>query len=318
MLGERIQSALPASPDLSRTFSFDPAAAATTEYFPVTGQPPGVTANIRNSHPHARRDYDAPVFQDELLAAGGIGNGVRVWYESYSTIDWIHDAIKESSRRRRLRGIRGVRGKVVNLWDRMQGWLIVTLTGILTAFIAGGVVQSEAVLFDFKEGYCQRNWRLAKRYCCPYADQPDYDHGPTLAAAANNFQAVPRWLYKSAFSGVSSAAAPGTSTKALFFGYGSNTLAGWAGPVAGSPAWRKAPQSLGALATGKNLSNVTQLGSINMGILAAKSEEEYCPGWITWSEKLSGTKVDSWVGDYGAYIAIAVSCTSYRSVGSRC
>lgn len=99
----------------------------------------------------------------------GRGNGVRVGYESFMMIDWTHDWIKESFRLRRLRFTRGIRGRMARLWDRSLGWVIVLITGIVTAAIAGGVVMSEAVLFDLKEGYCQRDWRLAKSFCCSMA-----------------------------------------------------------------------------------------------------------------------------------------------------
>ncbi|PWN86989.1 hypothetical protein FA10DRAFT_269605 [Acaromyces ingoldii] len=152
-------------------------------------------------------DYDDTRLHDEMSL--GLGNGVRVWYESYTTIDWIHDAIKESSRLRRLRAMRGLRGLAVNAWDRFQGWLIVTITGILTALIAGWIVKSEAVLFDLKEGYCRRDWRLAKRFCCPYADQPDWDQRASL-------------------SSVSRAAA-----------HGGGLLSAWAAPSAASYRWKE-------------------------------------------------------------------------------
>lgn len=44
-----------------------------------------------------------------------------VWYESYTTIDWIHDSIKESSRLRRIRAIKSYRGVLINTWDGLQG-----------------------------------------------------------------------------------------------------------------------------------------------------------------------------------------------------
>jgi chloride channel 3/4/5 len=167
------------------------------------------------------RMYDDALLEDETSFNGG--NGIRVWYESYTTIDWIHDSIKESSRLRRLRSRKGLSGIVVNTWDRFQGWLIVTITGILTALIAGWIIQSEAVLFDLKEGYCERDWRLAKRFCCPFATGPDWDGGGAS------------WLYSSAMH-PSSHSDP---SKGLLTGMGNRMLAGWAGPVAASPKWLK-------------------------------------------------------------------------------
>lgn len=109
--------------------------------------------------------YDSPALQDDL--ARNRGNGVRVGYESYMLIDWAHDWIKESFRLRRLRDENGLRGRLHNAYDRSLGWIIVVIVGVLVAITAGGVVMSEALLFDLKEGYCVADWHLAKRFCCP-------------------------------------------------------------------------------------------------------------------------------------------------------
>lgn len=58
--------------------------------------------------------YDEPALQDDL-ARNGQGNGVRVGYESFMMIDWLHDCIKESFRLRRLRRLGGIRGRLVHL-----------------------------------------------------------------------------------------------------------------------------------------------------------------------------------------------------------
>ncbi|KAL1411308.1 hypothetical protein Q8F55_002259 [Vanrija albida] len=99
---------------------------------------------------------------------GKRANGTRVWYSSYITIDWLHDAIKESSRVRHLRhrARRSWRGAIRNAWDRFQGWLVVTLVGVITACIAFLIIRSEMALFDLKEGYCTNSWGTAKRLCC--------------------------------------------------------------------------------------------------------------------------------------------------------
>ncbi|OCF76116.1 voltage-gated chloride channel [Kwoniella mangroviensis CBS 8886] len=108
--------------------------------------------------------------EDEMLEddEGERANGMRVWYSSYVTIDWIHDAIKESSRVRRLRHAahRSIRGKLDNSWDRFQGWLVVTIIGILSAVIAFFIIRTEMALFDLKEGFCGSSWGTAKRFCC--------------------------------------------------------------------------------------------------------------------------------------------------------
>jgi len=94
-------------------------------------------------------------------------NGIRVWYSSFSSVDWLHDAIKDSMRMYRLRRHKSVRGRVRNAVDRCMGWIIVTIVGFLTAITAFLIVRSEQWLFDIKYGYCVSGWWKARRFCCP-------------------------------------------------------------------------------------------------------------------------------------------------------
>jgi chloride channel 3/4/5 len=94
-------------------------------------------------------------------------NGIRVWYSSFTSIDWLHDAIKDSLRFSRLRKRKSVRAKVRLYIDKSLGWIIVTIVGFLTAVVAFLVVRSEQLLFDWKEGYCVDGWGKSKRFCCP-------------------------------------------------------------------------------------------------------------------------------------------------------
>jgi len=116
--------------------------------------------------------------------------------------DWIHDQIKDSSRVRRLHSAarRSNRGKIALFLDRSQGWIIVTIVGILTAMVAFLIVRGESStylgprtkderggrrgadrisigrgsgeswLFDLKDGYCAKEggggWRLSRGFCC--------------------------------------------------------------------------------------------------------------------------------------------------------
>ncbi|WVQ99955.1 hypothetical protein IAU59_007098 [Kwoniella sp. CBS 9459] len=119
---------------------------------------------------------------DEMLEddEGERANGTRVWYSSYVTIDWIHDAIKESSRVRLLRHAarRSLRGRIANAWDRFQGWFVVTLIGIISALIAFLIIRVEMSLFDLKEGFCTSSWGQPKRFCCaPHHPIPGGDGG---------------------------------------------------------------------------------------------------------------------------------------------
>ncbi|KAK4055337.1 hypothetical protein OIV83_000620 [Microbotryomycetes sp. JL201] len=119
-------------------------------------------ASIRSRHV----GYDGD-FRHELEGEGG--SGVRQWYDNFHTIDWIHDSVKDSFRRRRLRQKRaagGLRGLIINLWDGSQGWILVTLIGFFTACVAFMIISTEMVLFDYKDGYCTNDLYAAKRFCC--------------------------------------------------------------------------------------------------------------------------------------------------------
>ncbi|KAI7883164.1 hypothetical protein K492DRAFT_126685 [Lichtheimia hyalospora FSU 10163] len=94
--------------------------------------------------------------------------GVRVWYESYSSIDWIHDHIKEGVRLRKLRNIAsdGWRGRWIKMKDASQAWILVTLTGTTVALVAWIVDVVQEWMSDLKTGYCTTNWRYNSKFCC--------------------------------------------------------------------------------------------------------------------------------------------------------
>lgn len=131
--------------------------------------------------------YDGPYMNKDTLesddALAARINGVRVWYSSFQSIDWLHDAIKvamrthvwvegllivlqDSLRFSRLRRRKSWRAKIHLVWDKSTGWIIVTIVGFLTAIVAYLVVRAEKLLFDFKEGYCEPHWWKPKSFCC--------------------------------------------------------------------------------------------------------------------------------------------------------
>ena len=139
---------------------------------------PGVqTSGLRDlaSRLNAQRPISA---YDAALRTGGDSeqgadariNGIRVWYSSYSSIDWLHDAIKDSVRFSRLRRRKTIRARIRLFVDKSLGWVIVTIVGVLTAVVAFLVVRSEQWLFDSGDGYCTRSWLLPKRICCSVMD----------------------------------------------------------------------------------------------------------------------------------------------------
>ena len=50
----------------------------------------------------------------------------------YRTIDWVHDSVKDQFRKKKLRGIPGIRGVVVNTLDSVEGWVLVGIIGMTT------------------------------------------------------------------------------------------------------------------------------------------------------------------------------------------
>jgi chloride channel 3/4/5 len=113
--------------------------------------------------------YDAPLHHKDDVQPDTDArvNGIRVWYSSFSSVDWLHDAIKDSVRFARLRRRTSLRARIRLMIDKSLGWFIVTIVGVLTALLAFFIVRSELWLFDTKDGYCREEWWKAKRFCCP-------------------------------------------------------------------------------------------------------------------------------------------------------
>lgn len=118
--------------------------------------------------------YDAPLVNSNSAAdETDINvriNGFRVWYSSFSSIDWLHDTIKDSVRFSRLRRGKSFRSRLRLVLDKSLGWIIVTVVGFLSAVLAFLVVRSEQWFFDLKYGYCADGWWKAQRFCCPIPD----------------------------------------------------------------------------------------------------------------------------------------------------
>lgn len=119
-------------------------------------------------------------------------NGIRVWYSSFTSIDWLHDTIKGSARQARLRRRKSYRGKLRRWLDRSIGWVVVSIVGFLTAIIAFLITRSEQWLFDFKEGYCEWAWYNSKRFCCPTVDDNQLSPLPAFLSSIQDDE-CPGW-----------------------------------------------------------------------------------------------------------------------------
>ncbi|ESK97097.1 voltage-gated chloride channel [Moniliophthora roreri MCA 2997] len=158
-----------------KTFDFDNT--SFSRAFPTPTTPTSVFRELTYSRLSAQRPisaYDAPLEPKDGVEANDMDakiNGIRVWYSSFSSIDWLHDAIKDSVRFSRLRQRKSFRARLRLAFDKSLGWIIVTIVGFLTAIVAFLVVRSEQFLFDLKEGYCRNKPLRAKRLCCPQVDE---------------------------------------------------------------------------------------------------------------------------------------------------
>ncbi|TDL24300.1 hypothetical protein BD410DRAFT_116394 [Rickenella mellea] len=141
-----------------------------TGSFPATPTFPRTYSFSRPISTYDATNHPEEVYNDADAIPDTQLNGVRVWYSSFSSVDWLHDAIKESSRVWRLRSRKSVRGRIRSALDRSVDWITVTIVGFLTAIVAFIIIRSEQVLFDLKEGRCSKGWWLAKRFCSDWED----------------------------------------------------------------------------------------------------------------------------------------------------
>ena len=87
----------------------------------------------------------------------------RVWYDQFTSTDWVHDSIADTYRAKALRSRKDFWGRVLILFDGAQGWILSALIGFLVAVIAYCVNVAEGTVFDFKDGYCESAWHYSER-----------------------------------------------------------------------------------------------------------------------------------------------------------
>jgi chloride channel 3/4/5 len=90
----------------------------------------------------------------------------RVWYDQFTSTDWVHDNIADAYRVKALRSRKDLRGRIEAWFDGAQGWILVALIGVLTAICAYFVNTTETMLFDLKQGYCTAGWTKSRKTCC--------------------------------------------------------------------------------------------------------------------------------------------------------
>ena len=97
-------------------------------------------------------------------------------YEDFTTIDWVQDAAREQLRKRARRQERagffereggiGWRRKIWEAFDAAQGWVIVTIIGVVIGLNAAFLNIATEWLSDIKLGYCTTAFYLNENFCC--------------------------------------------------------------------------------------------------------------------------------------------------------
>jgi len=129
-----------------------------------------VIGSLRSSRHHSR----AGSWGQRLVTAltpsesmreskGSIPGDDRVWYDQFTSTDWVQDSIADAHRVKALRSRTDIRGRILAFFDGTQGWLLSALVGFLTATIAYLVDVSEAPVFDWKEGYCSTGFFISEK-----------------------------------------------------------------------------------------------------------------------------------------------------------
>ena len=111
----------------------------------------------------------------------------RVWYNQFTSTDWVHDSIADAYRVKALRSRKDIRGKIQAWFDGAQGWILVAIIGCITATIAYFVNVTESTLFDYKSGYCKTAWYYNKKRCCVGASICDEWHHWSDIIGMNKF-----------------------------------------------------------------------------------------------------------------------------------
>jgi chloride channel 3/4/5 len=137
-----------------------------------------VTALVSDRAAHGDFDHDSK---------GSIYPDDRVWYDQFTSTDWVHDSIADAYRLKALRARRDLRGRLYAFFDGSQGWILSALVGCITATIAYLVDIAEPPVFDFKQGHCSDGWYKSERVS--FAAVPS----SKCFAHMRNAELLPRW-----------------------------------------------------------------------------------------------------------------------------
>ena len=74
--------------------------------------------------------------------------------------------VKDSYRFRYINSRKGLRYRLVSIFEACSGWIAAAIIGTLTACVAFVVDVAEATVSDWKLGFCITNPLLNREACC--------------------------------------------------------------------------------------------------------------------------------------------------------
>ncbi|KAL2889899.1 H+/Cl- exchange transporter 3 [Ceratocystis lukuohia] len=143
--------------------------------YPRNGPPSwsqGLSGSLRSFRNHSRQNswgqrlVDALNDREESDLRRQNFADERVWYDQFTSTDWVRDSIKDAYRVKELRARKGLGGRLHRMYDASQGWILSAVCGMLVALFAYVIDVSEALVFDFKGGYCNTHWYYSQARCC--------------------------------------------------------------------------------------------------------------------------------------------------------
>lgn len=167
-------SLLGRDPEFPRSYATVPSTQRPNAFFRHNS----AAGSIRMSRNHSRANSQATRFGQNrggLPGSDSRGSSVkregrfmdnRVWYDQFTSTDWVHDSIADGIRLRELRARKDIRGRFLAWFDGAQGWVLVAVIGLLTACTAYFVDVTETAIYDLKEGFCADNLFTSRNRCC--------------------------------------------------------------------------------------------------------------------------------------------------------
>jgi chloride channel 3/4/5 len=114
-------------------------------------------------------------------------HGIRWRYDNYTTIDWSFSLVQERKRLKQLQYLASKHVRTNQRWtlfekmyhkyyyrvlkyvDSWEGWIVLTLVGICSAFIATVLDLTIPRLEEWRVGFCQDGWYKTRAACSSFA-----------------------------------------------------------------------------------------------------------------------------------------------------